>query len=204
MSVPHLSNWIEHHPLKDDPEAPLWVGLRTKNYCKPLTYDCLRKLLRKIAKRAGIKKDVNPHNFRHSRATNLANWMTEAQMDEYFGWVPGSRMASVYIHLSGRSLDEVILRIYGKIKEESNEQLRKEVCPICEYENAPEAEFCLKCKRPLSLEAALRAEEREKELLRMITPEIIEQMIQLKVEEILARYLPKAKLAAPQRIKVVV
>ena len=155
-------------------------------------------------RRVGIKKDVSPRNFRHSRATNLANWMTEAQMDEYFGWVLRSRMASVYIHLSGRNLDEVILRIHGKIKEESNEQLRTKVCPICEYENAPEAEFCLKCRRPLSLEAALRAEKREKELLRMITPEMIEQMIQRKVEEILARYLSKAKLAEPQGIKVVV
>ena len=84
-SVPHFSNWIEHHPLKDDPEAPLWIRLGSKNHCKPLSYEALRMLLRKIAKRAGIKKNVNPHNFRHSRATDLANWMTEAQMDKFLG-----------------------------------------------------------------------------------------------------------------------
>lgn len=35
-SVPHLSNWIEHHPLKDNPEAPLWIGLGSKNHYKSL------------------------------------------------------------------------------------------------------------------------------------------------------------------------
>jgi len=29
---------------------------------------------------------------------------------------------------------------------------------ICRYENAPEAELCLKCRRPLNLETALKAE----------------------------------------------
>ena len=80
--------------------------------------------MRKIAKRTGIEKNVNPHNFRHSRATDLANWMTEAQMDKFFGWILGRKMASVYIHLSGRDIDKVVLRIYGKIKENAHEQLK--------------------------------------------------------------------------------
>ncbi len=202
-SVPHLSNWLEHHPLKDNPEVPLWVGMGTKNHNKPMSYDCLRMLLRKIAKRAGVRKDVNPHNFRHSRATDLANWMTEAQMDKFFGWVIGSKMASVYIHLSGRDIDEVILKIHVKIKEETHEQLKPKTCPICGHENAPEAELCLKCRRPLSVKAVLEAEERERELLKMITPEKVEKMVQKKVEEILSRYLPQGQ-AQPQRIKVMV
>jgi len=112
-------------------------------------------------------------------------------------------MASVYIHLSGRDIDEVILRIYGKIKENSHEQLKTRICPICGYENPPEAEFCLRCRRPLSIKAALEVEEREKELLKMITPEMIEEMIQKKVEEILSIYLPKDKVVEVQKIGVV-
>lgn len=38
------------------------------------------------------EKPVNPHHFRHSRATYLANYLTEAQMCEWFGWVHGSRV----------------------------------------------------------------------------------------------------------------
>ena len=94
-SVPHLSNWLEHHPLKNNPEAPLWVSVGSKNHAKQIMYHCLNARLRKIAKRAGIKKKVNPHMFRHSRATDLANLLTEAQMKKYFGWTKDSKMASI-------------------------------------------------------------------------------------------------------------
>lgn len=56
---------------------------------------------------------MNPHNFRHSRATYLANFLTEAQMKEYFGWQQDSKMAGVHVHLSGRDVDNALLRVYG-------------------------------------------------------------------------------------------
>jgi len=190
-SVPHLSNWLEHHPCKGDPEAPLWVGIGSKNSGRQIMYHCLRAMLRKIARRAKIQKRVNPHSFRHARATDLANHLTEAQMKEYFGWTMDSDMASVYVHLSGRDTDDAILRIHGKLGENekmNHEQLRTQVCSICGHENPPEADFCLRCRRPLNLKASLELEEKERALLRLVTPEAIEQMIQKKVEEILAKH----------------
>ena len=207
-SVPHLSNWLEHHPRKDDPEAPLWISIGSKSHAEQVMYHCLNARLRKIAKRAGIKKKVNPHMFRHSRATDLANLLTEAQMKKYFGWTKDSKMVGIYVHLSGRDVDEAILRIHGKLDENEklkHEQLKTQTCPICQHENAPEADFCLRCRRPLNLRALLETEEKEKELLRLITPEMIEQMIQRRVEEILARYMPQAQTQAePLKIKVMV
>jgi hypothetical protein len=41
-----------------------------------------------------------------SRATYLANYLTEAQMCAWFGWVPGSRVPGRYVHLSGRDIDQ--------------------------------------------------------------------------------------------------
>jgi integrase/recombinase XerD len=205
-SVPHLSNWLEHHPHKEDPEAPLWVSIGSKNHAGQVMYHCLNARLRKIAKRAGIKKKVNPHIFRHSRATDLANLLTEAQMKKYFGWTNDSKMASVYVHLSGRDIDEAILRIHGKLDENeklTHEQLKTQKCPICQHENAPEADFCLRCRRPLNLRTLLEAEEKEKELLRLMTPEMIEQLIQERVDEILAKYLPQVQTQPePLKIKV--
>ncbi len=205
-SAPALANWLNLHPFKDDPEAPLWVSVGSKNHAKQVMYHCLNARLRKIAKRAEIKKKVNPHMFRHSRATDLANLLTEAQMKKYFGWTNDSKMASVYVHLSGRDVDEAILRIHGKLDENEklkHEQLKTQICPICQYENAPEVDFCLRCRRPLNLRASLEAEERERELLRLITPEMIEKMIQRKVEDILAKNTPQTQTQAElQAIKV--
>lgn len=79
--VPYIVEWINKHPFKDDPKAYLWLNRKLE----PFYYTGFSQMLYRIAKRAGIKKRVNPHNFRHSRATYLANFLTEAQMKEFFG-----------------------------------------------------------------------------------------------------------------------
>ncbi|MCS4541846.1 MAG: hypothetical protein HY929_05955 [Euryarchaeota archaeon] len=96
----------------------------------------------------------------------------------------------VKISLSGRDTDEAILKMYGKLGEDEkreHEQPKTQSCQICGHENAPEADFCLKRRKPLSLKAALKLDEKEREFLKLMTPETIEQLIQKKVEEILAK-----------------
>ncbi|MBD3210268.1 hypothetical protein GF318_02700 [Candidatus Micrarchaeota archaeon] len=46
----------------------------------------------------------------------MANKLTEARMKACFGWVQGSDMAGVYVHLSGRDVDKAILGTYGMEK----------------------------------------------------------------------------------------
>ena len=43
----------------------------------------------------------------------MANYLTEAQMNLYFGWIQGSDMPSVYVHLSGRDVDDAVLKANG-------------------------------------------------------------------------------------------
>lgn len=145
--VPYLAVWLENHPLKNDPNAPLWIGLGTKNRNKALHYQNVRVMLKKVALKAGVKKRVNPHMFRHTRATHLANHLTEAQMNHYFGWVQGSDMPSTYVHLSGRDVDNAILSLYGiKEKEkDGKEKLTPIRCPRCGTMNSPPAKLCVKC-----------------------------------------------------------
>jgi hypothetical protein len=51
--------------------------------------------------------------MRHTRATELANILTEAQMKEHLDWVPGSDIPSTYVHLSGRDVDGAMLKAHG-------------------------------------------------------------------------------------------
>ena len=112
-STPYLANWLSHCAHKNDPQEFLWTSIGSKNRGKVLQYNSAREILKAVALKAGIKKRVNPHLFRHSRATFLANKLTEAQMCEYLGWVQGSDMPRVYVHLSGRDVDEAILEMNG-------------------------------------------------------------------------------------------
>jgi site-specific recombinase XerD len=189
-SVPHLSNWIENHPRREQRESPLWVSIGSTNYGKRLDYQAVRKRLKEIAERAGIKKAINPHSFRHSRATHLAKELTEAQMCQYFGWIQGSKMPATYVHLSGRDLDNAILKLHGKLPEEEEEnerELSTKECPRCDHENSSEMRFCGRCMLPLDPKTAMEIKDKEKEFLTLLTPEMVEKMIERKVRQIIKK-----------------
>ena len=159
-SSAYLSQWLNDHP-HDDQESPLWVVLSDRSHGQPLDYSSARMLLRRLAKRARLRKKVNPQAFRHSRASFLANALTERQMEQYLGWVPGSRMPQVYVHLSGRDLDAALLEINGisvPKKADLQSSLKVQNCIRCDYKNDPISDFCSRCGMPLHAKAALQIE----------------------------------------------
>jgi site-specific recombinase XerD/ribosomal protein L40E len=160
-SSPALATWINNHPLRENPDSPLWIGLATRNRNKVLTYTGAKELLKRIAKKAGIKKRIYPHLFRHSRATKLANALTESQLKQYLGWVQHSNMASTYVHLSGRDVDKALLRLNGipMDEEEGEEQFKVKICPRCQVKNSPTAKLCDACGLALEVKAAVEIDE---------------------------------------------
>lgn len=181
-SVPNLSLWVQNHPEKDNPNSFLWID----KFRKPLTYDGIKWMIKKTAEKAKITKKTNPHAFRHARATHLANKLTEAQMKEYFGWTQSSKMASVYVHLSGRDIDDAILKIYGKkSKEDKQKEIETRICIRCDEVNSFDSKYCRKCGSSLNEKDIMKLAEMEKNILNMITPEMIEEMVQHEVRKIL-------------------
>lgn len=187
-SVPRLSIWIEHHPQKDNPESPLWINTGTTNHEEAMMYQTARKILKDLARKINLNKPVNPHSFRKARATHLASKLTEAQMCEYFGWIQGSDMPFTYVHLSGRDIDEAILKMHGKIPKDNDRlEFKLKKCPRCFHENPPDSHFCITCRLPLDEKTAIEIERRKKEFISTtITNEIIEKMVEEKVRQILA------------------
>ena len=184
LSAPKLMQWVENHPLRNDPEAPLWLTHGTRNRNGPLGYTTACQTLREMAVRAGIRKRIYPHLFRHSRSTHMANVLTEAQMEGYFGWIPGSRMPSIYVHLSGRDVDGAILRANGIAVEGTpvSEQLRAATCPRCGKASSPDAKFCSICGMCLDEKTAVEVDDARQKADRLMDelvkrPEILEQML---------------------------
>jgi len=162
-----LAEWLNHHPVRDNPDSPLWTSFDEVGSKRRLEYGALRKMLSSTARRCGIKKRVNPHSFRHARASNLANVLTEAQMKEYLGWVGDSRMAAIYVHLSGRNVNNALFKLNGiKTEGEINEEerpLKACNCERCHEVNPPTNRFCSKCGSPLDVRTALQVQtEQEK------------------------------------------
>ncbi|WP_321429636.1 tyrosine-type recombinase/integrase [uncultured Methanolobus sp.] len=152
FSAPYLASWIDMHPQKEDPDAFLWINVGQRNHGAHMKYQAFRVLIKRIAERAGIEKRVYNHLFRHSRSTELSQHLTEAQMEEHLGWIHGSKMPRTYIHMSGRQMDDAILKIHGILKKEDlKPELTSVTCPRCEHVNGPTSDFCCKCGMTLTV-----------------------------------------------------
>jgi len=100
--------------IESAPSLDVWISensFRQEDRIFPNTYRAYRKRLQVLAARAGIQKRVYPHLFRHSRATYLAGYLTEAQLCAYLGWTIGSAMPRIYVHLAGHDLDAALARV---------------------------------------------------------------------------------------------
>ena len=73
----------------------------------------INRILKRSAALAGVSKKIHCHLFRHTRATELSNFLTDREMCLYFGWARNSNMPSYYSHLSFRDLDKKILELNG-------------------------------------------------------------------------------------------
>jgi RNA polymerase subunit RPABC4/transcription elongation factor Spt4 len=97
-------------------------------------------------KRAGINKRPRLYILRHSRATHLANKLTEAQMCAYFGWQLGTKVVQRYIHLAGVKTDDALLELAGvQVNKEESSALKVRYCKRCNEMLSPNHEFCIRC-----------------------------------------------------------
>ncbi|MDG6918997.1 MAG: tyrosine-type recombinase/integrase [Nitrososphaerota archaeon] len=167
-AAPLLAAWIETHPVKKR-DAPLWVDVRAQRRYAGMKELGLIKAVDRIAKRARVEKDVYPYVFRHTRLTNLANHLTEAQLCEFAGWEQGSEMPMNYVHLSGRDVDEALLRTYGIGKKKEEVKARgPKTCPRCGTMCSAEDELCRKCGMALNLLVAMKKEEKLSQMEKQI------------------------------------
>jgi integrase len=179
-----MSKWLNVHPNKN-PEAPVWINIQIRKEIpnRNLSYAWAYKMLRDLAKRAKINKPIRPHLLRHSLATYYAPRLTEAVMNEHFGWQQGGRTASIYTHLSGKQVDDQILAVFGKKKVDvqSNRAVDIVLCQRCGLENTPASIQCSECGFPLTEKAARdlhTRRERADELMNLLTqhPEVIDTL----------------------------
>ncbi|MBD3259402.1 tyrosine-type recombinase/integrase [Candidatus Woesearchaeota archaeon] len=163
-STSFISQWLNDHPDRNNKEAFLWVTVGKRNEFTRLSYEMIRKVLRLLFKEAGIKKNCNPHIFRHSRATFLANHLTEFQMNQYFGWIQGSDMPSTYVHLSGKNTDDALLKLSGvEVAEKKTESKMKPLfCPRCDTINNYDSKYCAKCGALMDIKEAILFQEQVK------------------------------------------
>ncbi|MEE9181645.1 MAG: site-specific integrase, partial [candidate division NC10 bacterium] len=152
----YLAAWIEFHPHRADPNAPLWtlVGKRARG--EPMSYAASHRVLKTAAKRAGIKKRVHAQLFRHIMETELARKVREASWEDKMVKDRDSEIAKAFVQLPRGDADKVLLGAEGTEFLTGEEGVARELpkaCPRCEAINQHDSAFCRRCGLPLTLEA---------------------------------------------------
>lgn len=180
-----LREWIRYHPAGGDPHqprdpsAPLWVKLEQTS-CKncgvsaqqhkrrdcgaydpveieAVSYDSMRKAIRRACTQADVKNRKNRmYSLRHSRITEVSQFMSNQQLCRFAGWRPSSGQFEVYVHLTDNDVNSSIREHYGL-------GMRTEAavinCRICGARNPANSSECRNCLRPLSLKAQTEIED---------------------------------------------
>lgn len=189
-SSPAVNNWLLEHSNRQDKNAFLFCGIWGKKRGEEIGYNTISKMLKKTAEKANINKPVNPHHFRHSRATELAKSFTESQLCEYLGWVQGSKEAATYVHLSGRDMDSAVLKMHGLVNEEEKQNKFTTItCPRCKTINDPSAKFCSQCSLGLDLQTVLNFEKTKDDFSTSLLNLIQDKELALKTLDALTKVL---------------
>ena len=183
FSVPMVAQYL--NLIKDKKsEDNLWWNLAQSHVKGILEYSGFKKMITEVSNSAKIGKRIYPHLFRHSRASNYANKLTEQQLKAFFGWTGGSSMAATYVHLSGRDIDNAVLQANGQkpIDNITESKLKVKICQRCQFSNGTDSKYCNRCALPLDPGLALEIQNKESAMKEAVAealkdPKAIEEIV---------------------------
>jgi integrase len=186
-SLPYLKDWLNQHPLKDNPEAYIFCSLADRNRNKRLSEEALYHVYRyykfvyfpallqkdetevpgydKEHIRLLLKKPFTPYLRRHIGLSQKARQIHEAELRQYSGWSKNSMMHKRYVHWFNNQGSNAVLKAEGLISDESSgiEKLRPVYCSNCNEANTKNAQWCAKCGMILSFAGYREALEEQKQ-----------------------------------------
>lgn len=156
-SAPYLQEWLQIHPYKDNPKAPLFIGL-SKYYGDRLRPNAINQKLKRIALRAGIKKRIFTHLGRNMSITRMDGTMSVEDNARLHGITPDT-VFRVYTKRSRKEACKKYFDLYGREKtekeiaqeQEEEDKLKPKVCVSCDEINPYDCHYCKKCLRPVDL-----------------------------------------------------
>jgi len=109
-SAPALRAYLAVRRGPHHPGAPVFTTIRGP--VRALRPESWARWLRKLAlEHAHLDRPITPHQFRHTRMTQLAAKVPEMVLKKWAGWSLSSKMPAVYVHLSGRDVETVMREV---------------------------------------------------------------------------------------------
>ncbi|CAG0951892.1 hypothetical protein METP3_00263 [Methanosarcinales archaeon] len=193
-SASYLHIWLDNHPFKNNPEAPLWIDLeKTAHGPFPLDYHGFRAMIKRTVERHNkrsdnlglpkITKRIHTHLFRyHAQTRDELDGVPRSIMCKQRGWKTDSKQPERYARIVTKDVDSYYAKKFGISGGEIKEQPKPGRCPRCKEVNAPGMGYCFKCGMPLSS----KAENVEQQVQKMIEEMLMDPEIHAKLRDKLA------------------
>lgn len=160
----YMAQWRNDYPGKADPDSPVFLTRTGVS----LSYAGVSKQIRDIAERAGIKKHITPHLFRHSRVTAMIREGFNDSVIKRICWGNiNTNMFSTYAHLTDSDIEQEIAEHAGIAQKnvvKRSEALDPLQCHRCYTVNPPTSSFCSTCGSALTEDVANHLQESVSEI----------------------------------------
>ena len=173
-SYPYMLRWLNVHPLKNDPEAFVFVNLGNTNRYQQWKPATVNKMLRIKCKELKINKPITCYSFKRNGVTHRRlRGDDDKQIQETARWKSGRQLNTYDMAGQEETFKVELIRrgIIPKSKDcsfadEDCQQIR--ICPFCNHRNSMTDTICEKCSRLLDRDAIIKQEKvRELELLKI-------------------------------------
>lgn len=188
-SAKTLAMWLNIHPFRDNPEAPLWP-LSERQKPVQMSYSAAHMAFKKCVRKSGCKKRVWPHLFKHVSSSHDSEIGLPDSYRKYkHHWTPNSKMAQVYEHLSASVIPKIqaqTMKLMDQQVDESQIQSAPKIelskkCARCDFENPRDSTYCNRCAFPLneSVSVVFLQKEKVRTILEKLAenPEKLERLI---------------------------
>lgn len=180
-SYPRLKEWLSNgHPFPGVPGVPIFCGTGKKNTGRRLGSNSINAMYERYQKikfpklledptvseedkrviRGMLKKKWNPHNRRHTAATEISKELKDPVLiNKYMGWSQTGNTRLKYQHYFADDAVNAMLTVVDGLMPatispgKKKGLLKPKPCPNCAESNKPESKFCVKCKFVLSFDA---------------------------------------------------
>lgn len=121
-SLKHLKRWKAEWVYPDPQEAdfifPSLLRARSDR-TKPISIAYINRVIKTLARRAGVPRPVNTYLLRHTRLTEIRRLGIQGvEFNKFAGHTPGSKQEAVYVHLDNEDMKRSVLEKVYKISDE--------------------------------------------------------------------------------------
>lgn len=118
-AVSYLRHWHDSWAYADPQGSDYVFPALSRANCprnQPISSSYLNRLIKKLAKKAGIDRRVNAYLLRHSRLTELYKLGVKGiEHNKFAGHSPGSKHQNVYVHLDNSDLKQSLFdNVYNR------------------------------------------------------------------------------------------